>query len=227
MISIVYTAGWSLRIHLFEHLNILLEPRKFRYKIEKHLISIKENPRAGGINDIVFVKSRQNTCISSYFLWRNIINATPALKREEATRPTTFIFRLACARRAASTAANRVKNSSAPFPRGKSHSGIGFSKKSHRGFLLKKQKRNNQFRYPKKRKKEKPNPSPRVKTYFSKKILTTHPPPSTSKTASHSPSTSPPACYNASDTTPSPRLQNPRQKISTTPNRGCVVSKTN
>lgn len=138
MISRVHTAGWSLRIHLFEHLNIFLEPRKFRYKIEKHLISIQENPRAGGVNDIVFVKSRQNTCISSYFLLRSITNATPALKREEAIRPTTSIFRLACARRAASTAANRVKNSSAPFPRGKSHSGIGFSKKSQRGFLIEK-----------------------------------------------------------------------------------------
>lgn len=108
---------------------------KICHEIEK---SIKENPRAGGVNDIVFVKSRQNTCISSYFLLRNIINATPALNREEAIRPTTFIFRLACARRAASTAANRVKNSSAPFPRGKSHSGIGFSKKSQRGFLIEK-----------------------------------------------------------------------------------------
>lgn len=115
-----------------EHLS---RTTKICHKIEK---SIKENPRAGGPNDIVFVKSRQNTCISSYFLLRSITNATPALKREEAIRPTTFIFRLACTRRAASTAANRVKNSSAPFPRGKSHSGIGFSKKSQRGFLFKK-----------------------------------------------------------------------------------------
>lgn len=161
--------------------------------------------------------------ISSYFLLRNIINATPALKREEAIRPTTFIFRLACTRRAASTAANRVKNSSAPFPRGKSHSGIGFSKKSQRGFLI--EKISSEYRPNKTSalRRESENIIPQSKS----KKLTTHPPPSTSKTPSPSPSTSPPASHNASDTTPSRHFQNPLQKISTTPNKGCVVSKTN